>query len=135
MSLSCASTVFCYNTTNMTLNTEHFRDLLLKEAKILEDELASIGRKNPDQKGDWEAVGTDLNDDNADEFDVADDLEQYDNNKAELDQLETHLNDVKSALEKIVEGKYGLCEVCDKPIEEDRLEANPSAKTCKEHMG
>jgi DnaK suppressor protein len=70
----------------------------------------------------------------ADGFDVADDLEQYENNKAELDALEVQLNNVKSAIKKIDENKYGLCEVCGKEIENDRLEANPSAKTCKEHM-
>ncbi|MCX6701882.1 MAG: TraR/DksA C4-type zinc finger protein [Candidatus Zambryskibacteria bacterium] len=118
----------------MTLDAQHFKDLLLKEAGVLETELASIGRKNPDQKGDWEAVGTDLDEDNADEFDVADDLEQFENNKAELNELEIQLNNVKNAIKKIEDGKYGLCEVCGKPIELDRLEANPSAKTDKEHM-
>lgn len=119
----------------MTLNTQHFKDLLLKEAKLLETELASIGRKNPDQKGDWEAVATSLDEDNADEFDVADDLEQFENNKAELNQLEIQLNNVKSALKKIEDGTYGICNVGGEEIEEDRLEANPSAETCKAHMG
>ncbi len=118
----------------MKPNLQHFKDLLVKEAQVLENELSSIGRKNPDNSTDWEAVATSLDEDNADEFDVADDLEQYENNKAELDALEVQLNNVKSALKKIDEGKYGLCEVCGKEIENDRLEANPSAKTCKEHM-
>lgn len=118
----------------MTLDTQHFKDLLLKETKVLEDELASIGRKNPDKAGDWEAVATNLDEDNADEFDVADDLEQYENNKAELEPLETQLNNVKTALKKIDDGKYGVCEVGGEQIELDRLEANPSAKTCKLHM-
>lgn len=116
------------------MNTQHFKDLLLKEAGVLETQLASIGRKNPDKAGDWEAVGTNLDEDNADEFDVADDLEQFENNKSELNQLEIQLGDVKSALEKIENGKYGICEIGGEQIEEDRLEANPSAKTCKAHM-
>lgn len=118
----------------MKLDPQHFKDLLLKEQKLLEGQLASIGRKNPENSADWEAVATNLDEDNADEFDVADDLEQYENNKAELDALEVQLNNVKSALKKIEENKYGVCEVCGKEIENDRLEANPSAKTCKEHM-
>ncbi len=118
----------------MTLNTQHFKDLLLKEAEVLEGQLASIGRKNPDQKGDWEAVSTNLDDDNADEFDVADDIAQFEENSSELNQLEAQLNDVRSALKKIEGGKYGICEVGGEQIEEDRLEANPSAKTCKAHM-
>jgi RNA polymerase-binding transcription factor DksA len=118
----------------MTLDTQRFKDLLLKEAGVLESELASIGRKNPDNKEDWEAVGTDVDEDNADEFDVADDLEQFENNKAELEQLEIQLNNVKNALKKIDDGKYGICEIGGELIELDRLDANPSAKTCKLHM-
>jgi RNA polymerase-binding transcription factor DksA len=45
------------------------------------------------------------------------------------------LNDVKGALTKIAEGKFGMCETGgDHPIEADRLAANPAARTCKEHM-
>lgn len=118
----------------MKPNIQHLKNLLLKELEVLEGQLVSIGRKNPDNPADWEAVATNLDDDNADEFDVAEDLENYENNKAELDALEIQLNNVKTALKKIEDGKYGLCEVCNKEIENDRLEVNPSAKTCKEHM-
>ena len=61
-------------------------------------------------------------------------MEEYQNNKAILNQLETRLNEVKSALEKIENDKYGICEVSGVPIEIDRLEANPAARTCKAHM-
>lgn len=118
----------------MSIDTEHFKNMLVKEVSMLESELATLGRKNPKNLSDWEAVETDGEEDHAEEGDVADDIEQYETNSAELDQLEIQLNQVKSALEKIKNGSYGLCEVCKKPIELDRLEANPSAKTCKEHM-
>ena len=65
---------------------------------------------------------------------MADSIEQYDNNKAILEQLEIRLNEVKRALEKIENGTYGKCEVSGEDIELDRLEANPAAKTCKAHM-
>ena len=42
---------------------------------------------------------------------------------------------VDEALEKIEKGTYGICETGGEKIEEDRLEANPSARTCKAHMG
>ncbi len=41
---------------------------------------------------------------------------------------------VKKALAMIKIGKYGLCEVCGKPIDKARLEAFPEATTCVEHM-
>ena len=118
----------------MTSNIKHLKDLLLKESGVLEKDLASLGRKNVDKAGDWEAVAKDLDEDNADEFDVANDLGRFENSKAELEQLEIQLSDVKSALKKIESGKYGICEICNKPIESDRLKVNPSAKTCKLHM-
>jgi len=38
------------------------------------------------------------------------------------------------ALEKIKLGTYGICEICGNHIEEERLQANPSARTDKAHM-
>ncbi|MBA3733124.1 TraR/DksA C4-type zinc finger protein [Patescibacteria group bacterium] len=118
----------------MTTNTAHFKDLLLKECEVLENELKTVGRKNPNQKGDWEAVEGEAENDAAEVGDIAGSIEQYETNSSILIQLEKQLADVKSALEKIKSGTYGICEVCHKEIEEDRLEANPSSQTCKEHM-
>jgi len=36
-------------------------------------------------------------------------------------------------LKKIEDGTYGICEVGGEEIPEDRLDANPSARTCIEH--
>lgn len=40
---------------------------------------------------------------------------------------------IRKALAKIKVGKYGLCEVCGKPIDPARLKAYPEATTCLEH--
>ncbi len=48
--------------------------------------------------------------------------------------LENRWNEVRAALKKIEAGTYGICEISGEPIEEDRLEVNPAARTCKEHM-
>lgn len=40
---------------------------------------------------------------------------------------------VRKALAKMKLGKYGVCEVCKKPIDKARLEAYPEATTCIEH--
>ncbi len=118
----------------MELNTTHFKDLLEAELKVLETELATVGRKNPTDSTDWEAIEPDMDMDKADDNVVADGIEEYENNRGILDQLETRLNEVKSALNKIEKGTYGICEISGQPIEEDRLEANPAARTCKAHM-
>jgi hypothetical protein len=40
------------------------------------------------------------------------------------------LNQVNAALERIDQGKYGVCADCDKPIENDRLLLQPAATRC-----
>lgn len=48
--------------------------------------------------------------------------------------LQTRLTDVNAALGKIEAGTFGICEVSGEPIEADRLEANPAARTNKANM-
>src|SRR3989338_5439521 len=104
----------------MEQNTQQFKEKLRNEYDLIEKELTTLGRKNPSNPEDWEATKGTLDTDRADETEVADSIEQYDNNKA--------------ILEKIENGTYGKCEVSGEDIELDRLEANPAAKTCKAHM-
>lgn len=116
------------------MNTEKYQRVLETEAAQLKDELQELGVQNPDLKADWVERADDLDTVSADMNDVADRTEAYDERRATLATLEGRYNDVSRALKKITEGKYGVCEVCTQPIEEDRLDANPSAKTCKVHM-
>ena len=116
------------------VNTQHFKEKLEKEKVRLEVELSTIGRRNTENPNDWEATVDDLDVIPADENEVADIFEELEENKSIITQLEEQLRQVDSALQKIADKTFGVCEVCGKDIEEDRLEANPSAKTCKEHM-
>jgi RNA polymerase-binding transcription factor DksA len=52
-----------------------------------------------------------------------------------LEQLEAEIGDLDAALRKIDEGRYGICEVCGREIEPERLEAVPGTRTCIEHAG
>lgn len=119
----------------MTIDTEYFKNKLEEEKAELEEELAKVGRKNPDMASDWEATPpTDRDISSADENTVADAMEGFASNTAIVNTLEKRYRDVVSGLDKIKHGVYGKCQICQKEIEEDRLEANPSARTCKEHM-
>ncbi len=40
-----------------------------------------------------------------------------------------------AALERLTEGRYGICDRCGQPIGEDRLAARPAARTCIECAG
>lgn len=118
--------------TNLDLN--YFKEKLLKYQEQLIKELETVGRINPDNPNDWEAVPGEKDEDVADQNNLADNIESYESNTATLKELEAELNDVKLALKKIEDGTYGICEVSGEPIEKERLEANPSAKTCIAHM-
>lgn len=116
------------------MNTEYFQKKLEKELGELEAELRSVGQINPDNPQDWEAKPADMDILKSDSNEVADNIEEFEENSAILKQLEIRLNEVKAALKKIKEGKFGKCEVGGEPIEADRLEANPAAATCKKHV-
>lgn len=117
-----------------TNDTQYFKEKLLKEKAILEEELASIGKVNPDHPSDWNATSGKIETDSADENEVADKFEELEENQLILNKLEPQYIEVKSALERIDKGTYGVCEISGEVIERERLEANPSAKTCMSHM-
>jgi len=111
------------------MDTQKFKTKLEEELKVLEKELGSIGRRNPDNKDDWEAVPDQLNVTGADKNESADMITEFEENTAKVKQLEIRYNNVKRALEKIREGKYGVDEIDGEPIPIERLEANPAART------
>jgi DnaK suppressor protein len=112
---------------------EQFKNKLLAEKTDLEHQLAGIGRPNPEAPGSWEATSGDMDIDSADENEVADKLEELEDNTGIVSQLDTQLSEVNAALDRIAKGTYGICEKCGTPIEEDRLMANPSARTSIKH--
>lgn len=113
---------------------QYFKDKLTTEKTLLESELLTVGRKNPDKPSDWEATAKDLDVLNADEGDVAESMEEMESNSAILRDLDLKYQNVMRALGKIASGNYGICEIGGERIETDRLEANPSARTCIVHM-
>jgi DnaK suppressor protein len=117
------------------MDTSHYKEKLQTEKDLLIKELRKIGgiknEKNPD---DWEARPSNLDIQQADPNEVADKIESYEGNTAIVSKLEQNLREIDEALVKIEKGTFGICEECGQKIETDRLEAHPSAKTCKAHM-
>lgn len=104
------------------------------ELKKVEAELKTVGRKNPDNPADWEPIPDKMDISPADDNEVADSIEAYEENTGILKQLEIRFNELQNALKRIADGKYGICEVGGEVIESERLDANPAAMTCKLHM-
>ena len=116
------------------INTNEFKNKLEEELKKLTADLATVGRKNPDNPADWEPTPSPKTIDESDPSDVADEIEDFEEHSAVLKQLEIQYNEVKAALERIKKGSYGLCNVCGEEIAIERLRANPAATTCRKHM-
>lgn len=115
-------------------DTAQYQKALEEEKQTLETELASMGTRNP-ETGEWEVTPTAPEEgETSDQNDAADRFEGFEERSATLATLQKRLTDVNDALAKIAAGSYGICEVSGNPIEEDRLAANPAARTCKAHM-
>lgn len=114
-------------------NTDTYKEKLLVEKKSLEEELGSIAIFNTETNV-WEATPDQDLMGEIDENDAADRFEDFESRSGMVTTLQARLTDVNHALEKIEKGTYGICEVGGEKIEEKRLTANPSARTCKEHM-
>ena len=117
----------------MNLDIQHFKTLLEAEKSRLERELQGIGQKDSINGVTWQATQKE-GEEVSDQDDVPGALEAYENNADVIAVLEAELHEVNHALQKIEDGTYGVCEVSNEPIELDRLEANPSARTSKAHM-
>jgi RNA polymerase-binding transcription factor DksA len=50
-----------------------------------------------------------------------------------VDTLTEQRRRVLDAIERLDGGAYGRCVVCDREIDDDRLEARPEVRTCREH--
>jgi len=114
-------------------DTAHYKKLLEEEKTKLESELASVGRRNPSNKADWEAVPPETGAE-PDPVDSAEQKQEFDDNAGILSDLEIRLNDVQTALDRVEKGTYGICVISGEEIEEDRLDADPAAATCKAHL-
>ena len=114
---------------------EKYKIKLEEEKKLLEEELKSIGVYDKETE-DWEATpDSELNSQEVlDEADMASRGEEYIERTSTLSTLEDRLNSIKRALSLIESGEFGKCEVCGKDIDSDRLDVNPSARTCADCM-
>ena len=116
------------------IDIDFFKQKLEEEMKTLVRDLQNLGRVNPSNPDDWEAVQQEMNVAEADPNEVADKMEEYETDAAVLKEVETRFNLVKMALDKIEAGTYGFDEIDGDPIPEERLKANPAARTKIENV-
>ena len=115
-------------------NISLYKKILEKELVQITAELKTLGIKNPNNPSDWIATPGEISDAEPDENIAADRSEDWQERRGTITALEIRFNNITRALLKIKNGTYGICEICGDPIEEDRLKANPAARTNKAHI-
>ena len=117
----------------MNLDLNYFRKKLEEEREKLERQLSLIAKRNPENPKDWKPTQPKLNPQASDLTEMADVFEKFETQVITGVALEAQLNEVQDAIGRIENGTCGLCGRDQKPINLERLEANPAAKTCIEH--
>lgn len=110
---------------------EYFKKKLEEQKTLTEVQLSSFAKRDSDFSEDWETKYPDFGAGGKLEEEISEE-EKY---MAELPVehiLELKLKDINLALEKIKNGSYGICEVCQKEIPKERLELMPEARYCLE---
>ena len=110
---------------------EEQMEKLSAEKNAIQKELEGFATEDKNLKHNWNANYPNRENGNMEE--EADEMQEYDNMLSLEHSLELKLKDVNLALEKIENGKYGICERCGKEIEIERLKAAPEAKFCIKH--
>ena len=118
----------------MAIDTEAFKATLSKEMEEILRELKTVGRLDSENTEDWIPAAGEVTTDTAEIEDRATIITDFEDKSAIEFELETRMNEIKRAQERIEAGTFGICEVGGEEIEMDRLKVNPSALTCKAHM-
>jgi len=98
---------------------EEFRKILTEQLKQLEKKLSGA----VDELSEESEVFPDISDQATQESDLYFDLRVKDREQKLIEKI-------KTALKKIDEGTFGICERCGEPIELERLKARPVATLC-----
>src|SRR3989344_3100678 len=117
----------------MSLNLDNYQKLLEEEKNKLEGELGEIAHRNPDAPADWQTSYPEQSVNSPAPDEKADQDEEFANTSGQESALEERLLDINDALDRIKHGTFGICAVGKEEMGEDRLQANPAARTCIKH--
>ncbi|MDZ7611238.1 MAG: TraR/DksA C4-type zinc finger protein [Candidatus Moranbacteria bacterium] len=104
---------------------QELKERLLEDKKKVEGELNKIAKK--EEGGDYEAKYEDYG---REREDNVEEIADYSTRVSITESLEKDFKNIESALEKMEQGTYGICENCDEEIPVERLKVYPAAKDC-----
>ena len=117
----------------MSLDKKKIKEKLESERDVLVSQMKDMGKLNT-ETNEWEATPEDTGYVETDQNDMADRFEDFEAKSSMIKVLEARLQGILHALKNIGKDTFGKCDVCKKDIEQARLEASPSARTCKKHI-
>jgi RNA polymerase-binding transcription factor DksA len=91
------------------------------------EQFAGVGNSPRDLSGELDDVGQHPGD-------AASETTEREVDLGLLEDARSVLAEIAAARQRLVAGTYGLCETCDEPIADDRLEAVPWARRCRDHQ-
>ena len=112
------------------MNTDTARNRLEQERTRLSESLATLeadAEAQKDSLSELSVIDEHQGDIGTETFEREKDLSIIESVRGELDAIE-------DAFARIEAGTYGSCEVCHKPIGDERLDAVPAARFCIEHQ-
>jgi RNA polymerase-binding transcription factor DksA len=110
------------------MSHKEMKTSLESELITITSELEIIAKKNPNSN-DWVATPATRETSTADKNVVSDSAEEWNERRAIVAQLEIRYGNILRAIEKFTIETYGICEISGEPIENERLKANPAART------
>jgi len=106
---------------------------LEKEKTAIEEQLKKFATKDKNLEGDWDTRFPKLDSNvsgGASLEAAADEVEEYSTLLPQEHSMEIKLRNINLALEKIKNGRYGVCENCQKEIPQERLNVSPESRLC-----
>ena len=107
-----------------------------QKRRLLEAErelLTGLGKVAVYDKGEdeWTPIAPEYDEGDPEDLgDTAEEATVLGRNQARMRDLLQDLEEVRQALTKMKEGRYGFCENCGQYIDEKRLQAYPAAQNC-----
>ena len=89
------------------------KDQLLKSIVAYQNEISQLQNSEANDEADFATISSDSA------------IEE-----AIIAKQRAELEDIEYSLDKICEGSYGICEMCEEDIAEARLEVKPQARYC-----
>lgn len=108
---------------------KHYKQLLLDEKKRIEDILKSMESNHP---GSMEKYGYELSSYDNHPADLGTEMFMMEHDMGLKNKNNDTIFEIEKSLIDIEEGNFGICNVCGKEIENERLELIPYTKICFE---